>query len=151
MLVCVCVCVCVLSHPVIPDFLQPHGLQPTRFLCPWDFPGKNTGVGCLHFFRGSSHLVIEPKSPSLAGVFFTTEQTGNLLITLLTVFKTFHMHQLQMRLFSPLYRQILVSITIASLTISVQIYLWDFYLVPLIYKSVLFSFYSVHHIFNFFF
>ena len=30
------------------DSLQPHGLQPTRFLCPWDFPGKNTGVGC-HF------------------------------------------------------------------------------------------------------
>ena len=26
----------------------PHGLQPTRLLCPWDFPGKNTGVGC-HF------------------------------------------------------------------------------------------------------
>ena len=26
--------------------LQPHGLQPTRLLCPWDFPGKNTGVGC---------------------------------------------------------------------------------------------------------
>ena len=27
--------------------LQPHGLQPARILCPWDFPGKNTGVGCL--------------------------------------------------------------------------------------------------------
>ena len=26
----------------------PHGLQPARLLCPWDFPGKNTGVGC-HF------------------------------------------------------------------------------------------------------
>ena len=26
----------------------PHRLQPTRFLCPWDSPGKNTGVGC-HF------------------------------------------------------------------------------------------------------
>ena len=25
--------------------LRPHGLQPARFLCPWDFPGKNTGVG----------------------------------------------------------------------------------------------------------
>ena len=25
--------------------LCPHGLQPTRFLCPWDSPGKNTGVG----------------------------------------------------------------------------------------------------------
>ena len=23
---------------------RPHGLQPTRLLCPWDFPG--TGVGC---------------------------------------------------------------------------------------------------------
>ena len=26
--------------------LQPHGLQPTRLFCPWNFPGKNTGVGC---------------------------------------------------------------------------------------------------------
>ena len=25
--------------------LQPHGLQPTRLLCPRDSPGKNTGVG----------------------------------------------------------------------------------------------------------
>ena len=28
------------------DSLRPHGLQPTRLLCPWDFPGENTGVGC---------------------------------------------------------------------------------------------------------
>ena len=26
--------------------LQPHGLQPTKLLHPWDFPGKSTGVGC---------------------------------------------------------------------------------------------------------
>ena len=25
---------------------RPHGLQPTRLLYPWDFPGKSTGVGC---------------------------------------------------------------------------------------------------------
>ena len=43
--VCVCVCVCVLS---LSNFLWPHGLQPTSLLCSWDFPGKNTGVGC-HF------------------------------------------------------------------------------------------------------
>ena len=43
---CVCVCVCVCS--VVSDSLQPHGLQPTRLLCPWNFPGKNTGVG-YHF------------------------------------------------------------------------------------------------------
>ena len=30
------------------DSLWPHGLQPTRILSPWDFPGKNPEVGC-HF------------------------------------------------------------------------------------------------------
>ena len=33
---------------VVSDSVQPHGLQPTRLLRPWDSPGKNTGVGC-HF------------------------------------------------------------------------------------------------------
>ena len=28
--------------------VRPRGLQPARLLCPWRFPGKNTGVGC-HF------------------------------------------------------------------------------------------------------
>ena len=28
--------------------MQPQRRQPTRLLCPWDSPGKNTGVGC-HF------------------------------------------------------------------------------------------------------
>ena len=37
------------SHQVMSyTLLQPHGLQPTRFLCPWDFLGKKTGMGC-HF------------------------------------------------------------------------------------------------------
>ena len=30
------------------DSVQPHRWQPTRLPCPWDSPGKNTGVGC-HF------------------------------------------------------------------------------------------------------
>ena len=34
------------SHSVVSDSSRPHGLQPTRFLWPWDFPGKSTGVGC---------------------------------------------------------------------------------------------------------
>ena len=33
---------------VVSNSVQPHGLQPTRLPCPWDSPGKNTGVGC-HF------------------------------------------------------------------------------------------------------
>jgi len=44
--------------------LWPHWLQPTRFLCPWNFPGKNTGVSC-HFL-----------SPALADGFFTTVPPG---------------------------------------------------------------------------
>ena len=31
---------------VVSDSQQPHGLQPTRLLRPWDFLGKSTGVGC---------------------------------------------------------------------------------------------------------
>ena len=27
--------------------LQPYGLQTAELLCPWDFSGKNTEVGCL--------------------------------------------------------------------------------------------------------
>ena len=34
------------SHSVMSDSSRPHGLQPTRILRPWDFPGKSTGVGC---------------------------------------------------------------------------------------------------------
>ena len=41
-------CVCVLSCSVVSNSLQLHGLQPTRLLCPWNSPGKNTGVSC-HF------------------------------------------------------------------------------------------------------
>ena len=28
------------------------GLKPTRLLCPWNFPGKNTGVGCHFLLKG---------------------------------------------------------------------------------------------------
>ena len=31
---------------VVSKSLRIHGLQPARLLCPWDSPGKNTGVGC---------------------------------------------------------------------------------------------------------
>ena len=34
------------------DSLQPHGLQPTRLLCPWNSLGKNTGVGCHFLLQG---------------------------------------------------------------------------------------------------
>ena len=35
---------------------RPHGLQPTRLLHPWVFPGKSTGVGCHCFLRHTDYL-----------------------------------------------------------------------------------------------
>ena len=45
---CVYVCAC----SVMSDSLWSHGLQTTKLLCPWDFPGKNTGVGCHFLLQG---------------------------------------------------------------------------------------------------
>ena len=42
------------SRSVLSDSSRPHGLQPTRFLHPWDFPGKSTGVGCHCLLRAKS-------------------------------------------------------------------------------------------------
>ena len=42
------------------DSLGPHGLYPSR-LYPWDFPGKNTGVGCHFLLQG----IFETQGPNL--------------------------------------------------------------------------------------
>ena len=46
-----CVSVCV-SHSVVSDSLQPHGVQPVRLLCPFNSAGKNIGVGCHFLLQG---------------------------------------------------------------------------------------------------
>ena len=56
---------------------DPMDCSPPGFLCPWDFPSKNPGVGCHFPLQGclpiqGSNL----KSPALAGGFFTTEPPG---------------------------------------------------------------------------
>ena len=40
------------SHSVLSDPKRPHGLQPSRLLHPWDFPGKSTGVECHCLLQG---------------------------------------------------------------------------------------------------
>ena len=40
------------SCSVMSDSLKPHGLSPTRPLCPWGFAGKITGAGCHFFHQG---------------------------------------------------------------------------------------------------
>ena len=45
------------SRSVVSDSSRPHGLQPTRLLRPWDFPGRSTGVGChcLLWWQAEKH------------------------------------------------------------------------------------------------
>ena len=44
------------SHSVVSDPQRPNGLQPSRLLRPWDFPGKSTGVGCHCLLRELNYL-----------------------------------------------------------------------------------------------
>ena len=49
-------CVCLVTQ-LCPTLCNPMDcMQPTRFLCPWGFPGKNTGVGCHFLLQESSWL-----------------------------------------------------------------------------------------------
>ena len=60
--------------------IQLCATQPARLLCPWNSPGKNTGVGLPFPSLGDlPDLGIEPKSlasPALAGGIFTTAPPG---------------------------------------------------------------------------
>ena len=44
------------SRSVVSNSSRPHGLQPTRLLRPWDFPGKSIGVGCHCLLQGEIYL-----------------------------------------------------------------------------------------------
>ena len=56
--------------------LQRYGQSPSRLLCQWDSPGKNTGVGRHGPPPGDlPDPGIEAMSPTLAGGFFTTGVT----------------------------------------------------------------------------
>ena len=67
------------SHSVVSDSLRPHGLQPTRLLHPWDFPGKSTGMGCHCLLRDQPRQHIKKqghyfvnKGPSNQGYGFSS-------------------------------------------------------------------------------
>ena len=64
------VVVAVLSCSVMSNSLLPHGLQPSRFLCPGNSPGKNTEVDSHSFLQGI--LLTQGLWVScIAGTFFT--------------------------------------------------------------------------------
>ena len=68
-------CVCE-SHSVVSDSSQPHGLKPTRLLCPRNSLDQNTGVGCRFLLQGI--LLTQGWTPasSIAGRFLPSEPLG---------------------------------------------------------------------------
>ena len=67
--------VCSVAQPCLT--LQAHGLWPCRLLCPWDFPGKNTGafsspgylpdLGIKPESLGLLHWQVDSLPPALPG------------------------------------------------------------------------------------
>ena len=53
------------KSPVMSDSVQPHRRQPTRLLCPWDSPGKNTGVVAISFSNACMHAKSLQSCPTL--------------------------------------------------------------------------------------
>ena len=62
------------------DYSRPHGLQPTRLLHLWDFPGKSTGVGCYCLLRHTLKGLLKKKEDYYDHVYF-------ILFFFMTMFK----------------------------------------------------------------
>ena len=74
------------SCSVMSDCLPPRKLQPARLLCPWDFPGKNIGVGCHFLYQGI--FSTQGSNPSLLhwqANSLTTEPPGKTLLVICTL------------------------------------------------------------------
>ena len=67
--------VLVFSDPVTSSSLPPHEVEPPpppRLLCPWDFAGKNSGVGCPSLSPGDlPNSGMEPTSAVLSNGFLS--------------------------------------------------------------------------------
>ena len=76
---CYCVCVGVCARARVHTQLSPTLCnamdEPSRLFRPWNFPGKNTGVGC-HFLLQGIFPTQRSNFPVLGGGFFTTIPRG---------------------------------------------------------------------------
>ena len=66
----------VCSVLVVSNSLRPCGLQPAKLLCPWDSPGKNTGVGCHVLLQG----IFPTQGPNQHFLCLLHWQVGSLLL-----------------------------------------------------------------------
>ena len=69
------VCACSVAS-VMSNSLKPHEPQPTRLLCPWDSPGKKTGVNSHAFLQGTFPTEDWTCVSCIAGRFFRARSSG---------------------------------------------------------------------------
>ena len=65
-----CCCCCYVAS-VVSDSVRPQRRQPIRLPCPWDSPGKNTGVGChflLQCMKVKSESEVAQSCPTLSNL-----------------------------------------------------------------------------------
>ena len=84
------------SRSVMSDSSWPHGLQPTRFLRPWDFLGKSTGGGAIafsilndsgmQFLKCYLCLVLKPVLSNELGCFLFIYFLGTVYASFISVF-----------------------------------------------------------------
>ena len=75
------------SHSVMSSLFVTHGLQPARFLFPWDSPGKNTGGVAMPSSRGSTQPGDQTQVSRIAGRFFTIWATREAHMTTKIIYK----------------------------------------------------------------
>ena len=63
------------SCSVMSESFRPHGLLPTRLLCPWSSPGRNTEVGSHSLLQGTFPTQGSNPCPTLQADSFTVWAT----------------------------------------------------------------------------
>ena len=79
---------------VMSNSLQPRELQPSRFLCPWNFPGKNTGVSCHFLLQGT--FLTQGSNPCILCLLHSLRLIGWILYNCITLgYKSFNLIEFQ--------------------------------------------------------
>ena len=78
----------VLSHSVMPNSLRPHGLHPTRLLCPWGFSREECWSGLPFPSPGDlPNPEVQPRPPTLQVDSLPAEQPGKPTYTHIPAYK----------------------------------------------------------------
>ena len=75
------------SCSVMSDSLWPHGLEPSRLFCPWDFPGEKTGVGFHFLLQGIFPTQgLDPGLPHCRQTFYCLSHQGSPVYSINSIF-----------------------------------------------------------------